>query len=185
MCPGDVNLPGRTGSGFWCLVNWGRCSVFLCWFSVFWWRGRVQQTAAIRRRLRIAAESMRVARQLAHGFLRESAAGLSLSPPAMCHMLPVNHSRQEGGGVFLATAISVAHIQLCKYQPVYPLLQCWGGTGVLIADWWVRLRSARRWWLSERIWGTGLSLLIQSADSTETNSSCPDEAFKDLKELKK
>lgn len=121
MCPGDVNLPGRTGSGFWCLVNWGRCSVFLCWFSVFWWRGRVQQTAAIRRRLRIAAESMRVARQLAHGFLRESAAGLSLSPPAMCHMLPVNHSRQEGGGVFLATAISVAHIQLCKYQPVYPL----------------------------------------------------------------
>lgn len=60
----------------------------------------MQQTAAIRRRLRIAAESMRVARQLADGFLRESAAGLSLSPPAMCHMLPVNHSRAGGGAVY-------------------------------------------------------------------------------------
>lgn len=67
-------------------------------FCILVVRPRAADCAAIRRRLRIAAESMRVDRQLADGFLRESAAGLSLSPPAMCHMLPVNHRPGQGGG---------------------------------------------------------------------------------------
>ena len=70
----------------------------------------------ISERPRIAADSMSVASRLGgHVFLRESAAGLSVTPPAMCHMVAVNQVGVGGKSIFGYCHIcsSDSNLQIC------------------------------------------------------------------------
>lgn len=64
--------------------------------------------AMISEKPRIARDSIREVSQLGgHVFLRESAAGLSVAPPAMCHMVAVNQAGRGGQGIF-------GHCHICR-----------------------------------------------------------------------